>query len=50
MHLRRVVERHRVQRRVVLAQVERDDADTYSCTSARWVIIAPLGCDVVPEV
>ena len=24
--------------------------DTYSLTSAAWVIIAPLGFDVVPEV
>jgi hypothetical protein len=25
-------------------------AETYSCTSARWVSIAPLACEVVPEV
>ena len=24
--------------------------ETYSCTSARWVSIAPLACEVVPEV
>ena len=24
--------------------------ETYSCTSPRWVIIAPLGFDVVPLV
>ena len=24
--------------------------DAYSCTSARWVIIAPFGREVVPDV
>ena len=24
--------------------------ETYSCTRARWVIIAPLGREVVPDV
>ena len=40
-----------MQRLVVRAEVERAmQVETYSWTSARWVIIAPLGFDVVPEV
>ena len=50
MHLRGVVERHDVERVVVGPEVERDDAATYSWTRARWVIIAALGRDVVPDV
>ncbi|CAM5742646.1 hypothetical protein SALBM311S_07402 [Streptomyces alboniger] len=51
MHLGGVVERQRVDRagrgalrsRAVIAL-------RYSCTSARWVIIAPFGRAVVPDV